>query len=231
MRHTDAPLRKYYAARAREYERIYSNPERRADIAQLQLLLAGFFAGSRVLEVACGTGYWTSFLMQEAKSVVAVDMSPETLEIAGEKDWPKERVTFRIADAYALPEDLGTFDAAFAGFWWSHIPLRDRAAFLGSLDRRLRAGSKVLFLYNLFVEGSSTPIAHRDVDGNTYQRRRLDDGSEHVVLKNFPSQAELRAAVAPFGQNVQFTAMQYYWLLRYETRYAERRQKPMSAVT
>ena len=231
MRHIDAPLRKYYAARAREYERIYAKPERRADIAQLQLLLPGFFTDCRVLEVACGTGYWTSFLMQEAKSIVAVDVSPETLEVAGEKDWPRGRVTFRVADAYALPEDLGIFDAAFAGFWWSHVPLRGRAAFLDSLDRRLRAGSRVLFLDNLFVRGSSTPIAHRDVDGNTYQRRRLDDGSEHVVLKNFPSEAELRAEVAPFGQNVQFAALQYYWLLRYETRYAERRQKPMSAVT
>jgi len=87
----------------------------------------------------------------------------------------------------------------------------------------LRAGAKVLFLDNLFVEGSSTPIAHRDVDGNTYQRRPLNDGSEHVVLKNFPSEPELRAEVAGFGQNVQFTALQYYWLLYYEKRGVEQR--------
>lgn len=222
MRRGDEPLRKYYAARAREYEQIYSKPERQADIAQLQLLLARFFADCAVLEVACGTGYWTSVLLQEAKRVVAVDVSPETLDIAGEKDWPKGRVTFQIADAYALPEDLGTFDAAFAGFWWSHVPLRDRAAFLGSLDRRLLAGAKVLFLDNLFVEGSSTPIAYRDVDGNTYQRRQLNDGSGHVVIKNFPSEPELRAEVAGFGRNVQYTALQYYWVLSYEKRHAER---------
>ena len=73
-------------------------------------------------------------------------------------------------------------------------------------------------LDNLFVEGNSTPIAHRDSDGNTFQCRRLDDGSEHDVLKNFPSEAELRADVAAFGQNVQFTALEYYWLLSDEKR-------------
>jgi ubiquinone/menaquinone biosynthesis C-methylase UbiE len=223
MRDHDASLRKYYAARAREYEQIYSKPERQADIAQLQLFLPEFFANCKVLEVACGTGYWTSVLLQTAKKIVAVDVSPETLDVAGEKSWPKGRVTFRIADAYALPENLGTFDAAFAGFWWSHMPLQDRAAFLRSLDRCLLAGAKILFLDNLFVEGSSTPSAHRDVDGNTYQRRHLNDGSEHLVLKNFPSEPELRAEVADFGQNVQFIALQYYWVLSYEKHRTELR--------
>ena len=76
----------------------------------------------------------------------------------------------------------------------------------------------MVFLDNLFVAGSSTPLAYRDADGNTYQRRRLGDGSEHTVLKNFPSEAELRDDVAAFGQNIRFTALQYYWLLSYEKR-------------
>ena len=171
MRHAETPLTTYYAARAREYERIYSKPERQADIEQLQLLFPAFFADCRLLEVACGTGYWTRFLIREVRNIVAVDMSPETLRVAAEKDWPPGRVSFRVADAYALPEDLGTFDSAFAGFWWSHVPARDRAAFLGSLDQRLTTGAKVLFLDNLFVTGSSTPID--PMPWNTYQRRRL----------------------------------------------------------
>ena len=218
MRRIDTPLTNYYSARAREYEQVYSKPERQADIGRLHSLLPGFVADRRVLEVACGTGYWTRFLIREAKSVVAVDASSATLEIAAEKDWPPGRVNFHVGDAYDLPEELGTFDAAFAGFWWSHIPVRDRRAFLNSLDQRLLVGAKVVLLDNLFVEGNSTPIANRDSDGNTYQRRRLSDGSEHVVLKNYPSEAELRADVASFGQNVSFTALEYYWLLSYDKR-------------
>ena len=216
MRHTEISLRQYYAARAREYERIYEKPERQTDLTRLKELLPPMVANCRVLEVACGTGYWTQFLVQEARSIVAVDANAETLEVANEKAWPSGRVSFRTADAYLLPDELGMFDAAFAGFWWSHVPVRDRSRFLNSLDRRLVPGAKAALLDNRFVEGSSTPISHRDDEGNTYQSRRLDDGSEHVVLKNFPSERELRADVSALACNTQFVSLEYYWLFTYE---------------
>lgn len=216
MPHTDASLEDYYAARAREYERIYAKPERQDDLRRLEALLPLLFTARRVLEIACGTGYWTQFLAREAASIVAVDANPETLAVAAEKRLPGGRVEFRVADAYALPDELGVFDAAFAGFWWSHVPRSERRRFLAALDRRLLPGARVVFLDNLYVEGSSTPIARRDPDGNTCQVRRLEDGSEHTVLKNFPSEAELRADVDAFGCDVRYTGLRYYWLLSYQ---------------
>ena len=216
MQHSEAALKQYYAARAREYERIYEKPERQADLKRLKGLLPPLFAGRRVLEIACGTGYWTQFLADQASSIVAVDANPETLAVAAEKSWPSGRVNFEVADAYVLPEELGKFDAVFAGFWWSHVPARERLRFLGALDARLISGGKGVFLDNLYVEGSSTPLSQRDGDGNTYQSRRLDDGSEHMVLKNFPTAAELSADVAAYGYNTRFDALDYYWLFTYE---------------
>jgi len=216
MQHTDADLRRYYAARAREYERIYAKPERQADLRQLETLLPHTLAGRNILELACGTGYWTQFLAQTAKNIVALDANPETLQLAAEKRLPAERVRLRAADIYALPDDLGVFDGAFAGFWWSHVPVLDQVRFLESLHRRLLPGARAVFLDNLYVEGSSTPIAHQDEAGNTYQRRRLDDGSEHLVLKNFPTEAGLRAATAAFGRNMQFFRLEFYWVFVYE---------------
>ena len=52
-----------------------------------------------------------------------------------------------------------------------------------------------MFLDNNYVEGSSTPIARRDSDGNTFQKRTLEDGAEFEVLKNFPTGTELCASV------------------------------------
>jgi ubiquinone/menaquinone biosynthesis C-methylase UbiE len=215
---TDAALRQYYAARALEYEKIYAKPERQADLRRLETLLPEMLSGRRVLELACGTGYWTQFIARKAESIVAVDASPETLKLAAAKALAPERVELRVADVYALPEELGLFDGAFAGFWWSHVPVRDQARFLASLDRRLLPGSRVAFLDNRYVEGSSTPVSHRDEDGNTYQRRLLEDGSEHVVLKNFPAWKELSTAVAPFGDDMQLTELEYYWVFAYEKR-------------
>jgi len=216
MASTDAELRRYYAARAHEYEAIYAKPERQADLRRLEALLPPLFADHRVLEIACGTGYWTQFLALVAQHIVAVDANRETLDIAAAKSLSAERVEFRIADAYALPAALGVFDAAFAGFWWSHIPVRERTRFYATLHRRLAAGAKIVFLDNRYVVGSSTSISHRDDDGNAYQRRRLADGSEHVVLKNFPTEPELVADVAHCARNVRYIALEYYWLFSYE---------------
>ena len=208
----DSALRRYYAARAREYEAIYAKPERQVDLRRLEREIPARLAGRRVLEIACGTGYWTRFLAQAAAQVVGVDASAQTLEVARAKRLPADRVELRLADAYALPDELGLFDGAFAGFWWSHVPRARQADFLGCLDRRLLPGARVVLLDNLYVEGSSTPVSEPDAQGDTWQRRRLADGSEHRVLKNFPGEQELRAAVGPFAAAVEYLRLDYYWM-------------------
>ncbi len=216
MPQPEPSLQAYYAARANEYERIYAKPERQADLRRLETIIPALFSGRTVLEIACGTGYWTQHLARSAKSVVATDLTPETLSVARSKDLPADRVSFATADAFALESGLGQFDAAFAGFWWSHLKLADCDRFLGSLRARLAPGAIVAFLDNRYVEGNSTPIARRDPDGNTWQRRPLDDGSEHLVLKNFPTVEELIAQTRNFGRNARHVALEYYWLFSCE---------------
>ena len=214
----DSALRQYYAARAREYERIYAKPERQSDLKRIKELLPPLFAGRRVLEIACGTGYWTQLIVRTAKHIVAVDANRETLDVAAEKAWPAQQVEFKVADAYLLPDELGVFDAVFAGFWWSHIPVRERARFFASLHQRLVPGAAVVFLDNLYVAGSSTPISQQDNDGNTYQHRKLDNGSEHVVLKNFPTEQALLADVSHCARAAHYRVLDYYWLFHYAYR-------------
>lgn len=211
-------LEAYYARRAAEYERIYAKPERQQDLAALRARVATLFAGRRVLEIACGTGYWTQGIAPIAASVTAVDYAEETLEIARSKRYPDGRVEFLQGDAYALPDFGRRHDAAFAGFWWSHVPLERIDAFLDGLDRIVAPGAVVAFLDNRYVEGSSTPIARRDAAGNTYQLRTLDDGSKHDVLKNFPSVEQLSSRAGRHGDQVRVEQLDYYWLLSYRTR-------------
>lgn len=205
-----AELVDYYRRRAGEYEAIYAKPERQADLAFLRQHIPARFAGRRVLEVACGTGYWTTLVSHEARSLVATDLAEEPMRIARSKSYGVD-VQFEFADAYALPDSLGRFDAALAVFWWSHIPLTKVNDFLTSLHARLEPGARVLFMDNTYVAGSSTPIAERDGDGNTYQQR----GSTRV-LKNFPTERELRAALEPHARAFSYRALQYYWLAEYE---------------
>lgn len=210
-----AELRTYYAARAPYYDAVYLKPERRADIAFLSNHLPSRLSGRAVLEIACGTGYWTQHLAPAARRLVATDGTLEPLELARLRPGT-EQVEFALADAYALPAGLGRFDAAFAGLWFSHVPVGARQAFLRSVHARLLPSARVIFIDNGTVQLHDFPIAETDADGNTYQRRTLRDGSVHRVLKNFPQEAELRALVAPIATNVEFRQLDNFWLLEYE---------------
>ena len=209
-------MQDYYAARAPEYDRVYLKPERQSDLRAIEEWLPSIFTGSSVLEVACGTGYWTQFVAPVASRILAVDAAPETIRIAKDRV-PEGKVQFLVADAYALPMSEPKCDAAFAGFWFSHVPKTRAREFLAGLNAALEPGAIVVLLDNLFVAGSSSPISERDADGNTYQTRPLSDGTVHRVLKNFPSQGELRALVKGFGTDVTYKAWSYFWALKYVT--------------
>jgi demethylmenaquinone methyltransferase/2-methoxy-6-polyprenyl-1,4-benzoquinol methylase len=71
---------------------------------------------------------------------------------------------------------------------------------------------------NLYVPGNSTPIAQRDAQGNTYQLRPLADGTQNRVLKNFPTEAELRSHIAPQARTFDYRALEYYWLVEYTAK-------------
>ncbi len=208
-------MQSYYAARAGEYDSVYQKPERQADLREIERWLPAVLFGATVLEVACGTGYWTQFIAPVASSIVAIDSASETLAIA-ERRVLASNVEFQVGDAYALRPDSRGFDAAFAGFWFSHVPLARRREFLGGLNAVLRPGAKVVLLDNLFVAGSSSAIAEQDGSGNTYQSRTLNDGSTHRVLKNFPAEAQLFALLeSGLGRSAEYIRWRFYWALVY----------------
>ena len=214
----DRAMAGYYARRAAEYEQVYRKPERQADPRVLTELLGTAFAGHDVLEVACGTGYWTEVIARSARSIVAADINGEVLAIARTKDYGACRVTLTQADAYAPPSAAAGFTAGFHAFWWSHVSVQRIDSFLDAFHSALMPGALVVMMDNTFVEGSSTPVSRRDEDGNTYQVRRLRDGSTHEVLKNFPAPEALRANLALHADGMQITQLQYYWLAQYRKK-------------
>jgi SAM-dependent methyltransferase len=209
-------MQDYYAARAPEYDRIYLKPERQDDLRQIERWLPPIFAGASVLEVACGTGYWTQFIAPVATQVVAVDAAPDTMRIA--KGRPANgNVEFIEGDAYGLALGGRRFQRGFAGFWFSHVPKSRVREFLLGFNAALEPGATVVLLDNRYVEGSSSPISESDAEGNTYQARRLGDGTTHRLIKNFPSEDELRSAAAGLATRVEYKTWQYYWALSYVT--------------
>ena len=208
--HTD--LQAYYAQRAATYDEIYARPERHADLVHLQQRVGELLAGQKVLELACGTGYWTETAAASATHVLATDINPAMLEIARVRDLAADKVAFATADAYAPPQATDC-TACLAAFWWSHVARSRQAAFLGSLRTALHAQAQLILIDNVYVEGGSTPIARTDAEGNTYQIRRLPDGERHEVLKNFPTDSNLRKRLADHLKDIRIERLEYFWLL------------------
>jgi demethylmenaquinone methyltransferase/2-methoxy-6-polyprenyl-1,4-benzoquinol methylase len=208
----------YYVQRAAYYERVYFKPERQADLRAIEEALPAVFAGRRVLEVACGTGWWTPHGARDAAAWLATDLNPETMALARTKALPA-CVQFAAVDAYGFEQIEGhSFDGAFAGCWWSHVPLARLPGWLDRLHARLEPGARVVMLDNRYVQTSSTPLTRTDADGNTYQDRTLDDGSVHEVLKNFPSREQAFAVLGPRAHSPEWTEHGHYWVLSYRLR-------------
>ncbi len=206
---------RYYSARAVVVRRVRVKSERRTDIEFLREHLPRRISGRSLLEVACGTGYWTQFLAPVASKCVVTDGTAEPLEFAKLRPGASE-AEFHLADAFALPSRLGAFEAAFAGLWFSHVPIERRNEFFQSLHARLLPGARVVFLDNSEVQCRELPIAERDAHGNTFQHRSLRDGSIHRVLKNFPAEEELRTLVSSVSRSCDFRALENFWLFEYE---------------
>ena len=212
----DASLIDYYAKRANEYERIYQKPERQNDLERLRDLSRKTLAGKNVLEIACGTGYWTQVISQTANSITATDINEEVLQIARAKIYGCT-ISFQKADVFGLsPLSQNNFTAGLAAAWWSHLQRSQIRNFLLHFHRLFPPGSLLVFMDNQFVPGSNTPISRTDDDGNTYQTRKLENGNEYEILKNFPDEKEIRAILGNSAREICWTELTYYWFLTYK---------------
>ena len=208
----------YYDRRAAEYEEIYhrDDPARQREIAAIAAAMRNALDGRLVLEVACGTGYWTGMAAEVARHVVAVDSSPAMLALAHEKGLPKEKVEFRQGDAYGLEPVEGIFNAGLANFWLSHVPKARLAEFLQGFHSKLEKGSTVFMADNLYVHGLGGDLVNEPGSEDTFKERKLSDGSVHKVLKNYYEAGDLRSILQPLSSGLHIEMGECFWWVRYQ---------------
>jgi demethylmenaquinone methyltransferase/2-methoxy-6-polyprenyl-1,4-benzoquinol methylase len=204
----------YYAQRAAEYERVYEMPRWQDDLAWIRTRLPAFFAGRRVLEVACGTGYWTRHAAERARSVHATDINADTLALARAKTYAAP-VTFEARDAYAPAAGPARHDAGLAALWLSHVDLARLETFVRAFHGRLEPGAVVLMFDERASEERRTPASRTDGAGNRYEMRRLAGGERFEVVKNLFDQADLARLLAPHATDLVYRELRSFWLLEY----------------
>ena len=202
-----------------EYMSYTSNADMERLLTPLIEIVEPLVRDRDVLEIACGTGNWTQVLAKRARSVLATDLNEAMLTLAGKKTYAGD-VTFRVADAYDLDDVGGKFTAAFASDWWSHVPKANQAPFLNGLHRRLAPGANVVLLDMSFRDVFEREEVHYDADGNRISRRRLPDGQEYFVVKNFPDEEEIRRVLANRATNIVYYQDEPLkrWMVTYTTK-------------
>ncbi len=203
----------YYNERAPEYEQIYFRevPDRRREIDEEADRMRQLSKDKTVLELACGTGYWTQIASESAKSILASDISPEMIAEARKKNF-RCPVEFVLADLYLLPFPEHSFDLVNLGFWFSHEPKQGYRGLFESLSARLKPGGLIWMIdNNPPAEGSNVDSVGTDDNGNNLKKRLLSNGKEFVIIKNYFSADQLRSIFSEQFTIERLTFGSYYW--------------------
>jgi ubiquinone/menaquinone biosynthesis C-methylase UbiE len=210
----------YYNERAHEYEKVYfrNDPIRQKEQILIQQKLQKLFTDQSILEIACGTGYWTQFIAKTAKHITALDYSNEVLNIANKKNISPSKVNFLQRDAYQLDKISGNFEGGIANFWFSHIPKFRIQKFLNQLHNKLGSGTTVFMADNIYIKSIGGTLIYKENDPNTYKLRTLDNGTKYEIIKNYYTEEELKNIFIPVSNDLQIYMGQCFWWVSYKIK-------------
>jgi len=137
-----------YDAIAEQYRRSKSSPVRTYIEVYTFLRLVGDVRGLRVLDLACGEGFYSRRLKAlGAASVVGVDISAGMIRLAEQQERAEPQgIDFICADVRELG-DLGRFDVVVAAYLLHYAPtVGDLARMCRNIRRHLPAGGRFVTL-------------------------------------------------------------------------------------
>src|ERR1043166_5287560 len=97
--------------------------------------------GMTVLELGCGTGYFTRELARSRADMVAIDVSPELLEIA-KSNCSAPNVRYEIQNAYELSYPDAVFDSVVGSSVLHHLEIEEA---IREIYRVLKPGGTIYF--------------------------------------------------------------------------------------
>jgi demethylmenaquinone methyltransferase/2-methoxy-6-polyprenyl-1,4-benzoquinol methylase len=216
-----ADQRAFYRARAPEYDEWWERrgrydhgvDDRREwdrQVAQVDEALAAFDARGRVLELAGGTGWWTERLARTADHLTVLDASAETLAINRDRV-ARADIDYVVADLFEWRPDCH-YDVVFFSFWISHVPRTRFGPFWSLVRSCLQPSGRVFLIDNRTdPEPGTRPKDPYIVEYmRDVQVRRLNDGSEHLVVKVMYEPDELQALVEAAGWYADIGATRWF---------------------
>jgi ubiquinone/menaquinone biosynthesis C-methylase UbiE len=183
---------RYYDERASEYEEAYvlgtgtasiPDPEVFRREASLLTRMVEHFARGRLVDLACGTGYWLPHYVAGCSSITLIDQAPRMLQECRKKIASLDaldRVTIVQDDVLEHSFQPRAFDSALVGFLISHLTDVEEPQLFERLKTILDADGRFLIL-----DSAWSPERARVNRKTERQERRLNDGSRFEVYKRY----------------------------------------------
>jgi 2-polyprenyl-3-methyl-5-hydroxy-6-metoxy-1,4-benzoquinol methylase len=108
---------------------------------RLRMLGSHLKPGMTVLELGCGTGSFTRELARSGADIIAIDVSPELLEIA-KTNCSVSNVRYQIQNAYALSHSENMFDSVVGSSILHHLEVEEA---LREIYRVLKPAGTIYF--------------------------------------------------------------------------------------
>ena len=183
---------RYYDERASEYEEAYvlgtgtasiADPEVFRREALLLTQMVEHFARGRLVDLACGTGYWLPYYVAGCSSVTLIDQAPRMLQ-----ECRKKIASLDALDRIAIVQDdvlehsfrPRAFDSALVGFLISHLTDEEEQQLFERLKTMLDTDGRFLIF-----DSAWSPERARFNRKTERQERRLNDGSRFEIYKRY----------------------------------------------
>jgi demethylmenaquinone methyltransferase/2-methoxy-6-polyprenyl-1,4-benzoquinol methylase len=214
----DADLRqsmhRYYDERASEYEEAYVLGTGTASIpdpdvfrreASLLTGLAARLVRGRIIDLACGTGYWLPHYAAQCSSITLFDQSARMLDGCRTKVASlgiADRTAIVQGDVFGYAFGEHVYDTALVGFLISHLSEDEERRLFELLHRMLDSSGRFVIF-----DSAYSPERARFNAKVERQERRLNDGARFEVYKRYCDRQDVARWADSYGADL---AIEHY---------------------
>lgn len=155
-------------------------------IKEINEFASSFDKEDKILDLGCGSGYITNYLIEKGLNATGIDFSSEMIKIA-KKKYPK--LNFLLDDFLNIEKhfDENSIDGLIAIYSLYFIPKEQFEVMLNSLSKVLKNGGLFLFVTQIGTgeDYITTPLmTENDIKEELYVNYYMKDELEEILNRN-----------------------------------------------